>query len=337
MKTNNILLKLALLCISVVFVGCSNDDDDINIDVPVEEGLTSITVGAPTISTDGNSTRVSFAYDNGLNINWKKGDVITCSGYRTKDAAWGRGYTRTATADADGATTTFTAGTAWTDLSNLPPYSYTITYYSAGDGNSNHVTAWKTATVSSSQTQAGNNNTDHLAANYYAILQNVNSISDIAFSSNWASSHAATKAINDGEELGKFYQSSCLKFDLTLPANTKVTAINKIRLRTYESDGTTTKRTIYWKNDHSDSQVAYQADLTITGLETVDCSSGYHLIGYMMLPVHDWTLPAGTVVYVGIDYDGSHYYSKKMAALASDWTLTAGSLGVIKLNSKNWN
>ena len=336
MKTNNILLKLALFCISVLFISCSNDDDAINIDVPVEEGLTSITVGAPTISTDGNSTRVSFAYDDGLNINWKKDDKITCSGYRTKDAAWGRGYTRTATANADGATTTFSAETAWTDLSTLPPYSYTITYYSAGDGSSNHVTTWKTAKVSNNQSQAGNDNTDHLAANYYAILQNVNSISDISFSSTWAAAHASTQAINDGEELGKFYQSSCLKFDLTLPANTKVTSIKRIRLRTYESNGSDTKKTIYWKNDHSD-EPAYQADLTITGLETVDCSSGYHLIGYMMLPVHDWTLPAGTVVYVGIDYDGSHWYYKKMAALTSDWTLTAGNLGVIKLNSKNWN
>ncbi len=327
--------SIAVLCAATSLVSCSNDDD--TLVAPTEEGLTTITVGAPSITTDGGTTRVSFAYDDGLNINWKEGDVITCSGYRTKDDEWGRGYTRTATADADGATTTFTAGTAWTDLSTNSPYSYTITYYSAGNGSSNHVTTWKTAAVSSSQSQAGNDNTDHLAANYYAILQNVNSISDISFSSTWAAAHASTQAINDGEELGKFYQSSCLKFDLTLPANTTVTSIKKIRLRTYDSDGTTTKRTIYWKNDHSDSQAAYQADLTITGLETVDCSSGYHLIGYMMLPVHDWTLPTGTVVYVGIDYDGSHWYYKKMAALTSDWTLTAGNLGVIKLNSTGWS
>lgn len=339
MKRINISFGTMIICASAAFISCSSSEDD-NTITPAqpEKFITSLTVGAPTIVQDGADTRMTFAYDGGLKMEWEAGDGLMGTGYYQKEADnWYRNFTKPGSAETAGAQTTFKLD-GWNDLSDKTTPAYTITYHPGQSTGESHTTEWKTATISNSQSQAGNDNTAHLKANYYAILQNINSIeaSEITFSSDWAASHAASKPLHDGEELGKFYQSSCLKFDLTLPANTKVTSIRRIRLRTYESNGTSTKRTIYWKNDHSDGTVSYQADLAITGLESVDCSSGYHLIGYMMLPVHDWTLPAGTVVYVGIDYDGEHFYAKKMAALTSDWTLKAGNLGVIKLNSTGW-
>lgn len=344
MKTKQYLFGTMLFCASAAFISCSNSDDDITTPVQPEKVINSITVGAPTIEPDGTGkTRVSFSYDSGLKMEWEAGDGLMGTGYYQKaEDNWYRSFSKSGSATTAGEQTTFSLD-GWTDLSAKTTPAYTITYHPGqSTSGENHTTEWKTATISSSQSQAGNDNTAHLKANYYAILQNINSItaSDITFSSDWAASHAASKALHDGEELGKFYQNSCLKLDLMVPYKIESRAlsdVDAIRLRLYDSGGTSAQ--FQWKNDGTGDK-QYQLDLSLSdiSLDGVDETHPLHLIAYVMLPIHDWTLTSGTVVNVGVKRDGDsgHYFVKKMAALGSAWTLEAGKLGIIKLNSSNW-
>ena len=348
MKTKKYIFGTILFCASTALISCSNDGDELIQDStePVTERvITNINVSAPTINKEGaGDTRVTFSYDSGLKMEWEAGDGLMGTGYYQRDeSTWYRSFSKSGSATTAGAQTTFSLD-GWTDLSAKTTPAYTITYHPGqSTSGESHTTTWKTASISSTQSQTGNGNTEHLKTNYYAILQNINSItaSDITFSSAWAASHASTKALHDGEELGKFYQNSCLKFDLMVPyqvGNKTMSSVTNLKLRLYNSDGTTSAQ-IQWKNDGTGTKY-YEMNLTLSSIDLtgVDADNPLHLIAYVMLPIQDWTLTSGTVVNVGVEYDGGgHYFVKKMAALSSAWNLEAGKLGVIKLNSSNWN
>lgn len=350
MDNKKLFYSAIALFASFTFFSCSNDSDEVGNIIENEKTITSINVGCPSIETEGSSatTRVTFEYDKGLKMEWEAGDVIVCNGWRTKDASFARGYTRDATADAAGATTTFTTSSAWTAYTTETPYTYTIIYHNGWDKDNPskgaHTSNWKSATISNTQTQAGNDNTAHLKENYYAILQNINTISDITFSSEWANDHAAAIEINTGEGKGKFIQNGCIKLDLTLPANTKTTKIYGVRIRAFEGGTTTGRYIFYRKADKSDSP-QNSLNLKMTGIPDDTNTAAYNLVGYIMLPPVDLTIPANTDLNIQIAYDGEvgaggvHYYSRTVN-VASETTIKAGKLTVIKLkgaDKTDWN
>lgn len=326
MKKNSILFGLALLGATTAFVSCTNDNDDI-LNPVEEEGLTTITVGAPTIETEGSKTRVTFTYDNGLKMAWEAGDIIKCTGYRDKNDGngWKAGYNnKQATAKTTGTTSEFTPD-GWTDLSTYT-HAYSILY---GTSANKSREQFETASVPNEQTQAGNNNTEHLKANYWAYLKNVSTNSNITFSETWAENHAASKPIDEGDDCGQFIQSSCLKFDLKLPST--LTAITKVVLV-----GKSGNKLIQEKGGSGKDWT-----LNVTGLGAGDGfnaikeSGEPHFIGYVMLPPCDQTISVDSKWEVRVFYDGSNKIYKPFD-VAANTKINAGTLAVIKMNSTGW-
>lgn len=356
MKQKSIFIGAVILCtVAATICGCSNENNELIPAPGKQENSLLMTVGAPTI-TDGAQTRVSFDYSDGLVMSWVKDDVIKCSGFRKDNAedSWARSFTRDATAQSDGTSVEFIQTSPWSDLKNYNYYTYTITYHGSTSFNPSgeiHHYKWLEQSIPTVQTQTGNDNKKHLKDNYYAVLQNVNTFSDIAFSTAWASSHAATAAsyIPTGDSdknktmattLGTFYQSSCVKFDLTLPvlSTDEDTPISKIVLSASSKtpyDSENMYSAFYTTNRGSGAGNTITLNLTEV---TVDADAKGHVVGYIMLPVyglryskdHTWRI----AVYYG---DGTDYIYKDKSFAGGSTLCTDGKLYVIKLNSSSWN
>lgn len=165
-----------------------------------------------------------------------------------------------------------------------------------------------------------------------------------SFSSAWASEHAAAIEINEGEGKGKFIQNGCLKLDLTLPANVKTSKIYGVRIRAF-AGGTSTARAIFYRTANKSDAPVNNLILKMTGIPDNTNSAPYNLVGYIMLPPVDLTIPANTDLNIQIAYDGEvgasgvHYYSRTVN-VAAETTIKEGKLTVIKLkgtDGTDWN
>lgn len=332
MKTKQYLFGTMLFCASAAFISCSSSEED-NIISPVQpdEGLTTITVGSPTIVQDGADTRMTFTYDSGLKMEWEADDAIQIAGYNSANS-YRRSFTADYKAVSSGSSSTFEkiSGSPTTtghyNIGYLKGKTFTTqTGYSRdnssfGGSAENGYTTWQSSlTFATTQTQAGNNNTAHLKNNYVCILQNVNAYDSPTFSNSWAESHD-----------GNFYQSSCLKFDFQLPMDANLTAVKKMVVEAKNSSDENAN-IFYNTSDHSDSPTN-TITLNFTGLDTFNGNvKSQNLVGYFMLPAADWTIPANTTFNVKVFYGtGASDYIAKALTITSEKTLAAGTLGVFK-------
>lgn len=313
MKTKQYLFGTMLLCANAAFISCSSSDDEITqtpVEPTAEEVFTTITVGAPTIESDGASgkTRVAFEYSSGLNMNWQADDQIRI----TPSNEGAKKYTATGA----GATTTFT-GKAFSN----PTAPYTITIGSTYSGETETKAAIDTwvsrKEIETTQTQAGNSNTAHLHRNYQALLDGVNTIENITFSQAWATAH------ENSSGSGVFSQSACLKLNFTLPI--LVSTIKKVVL--------TSSGNIF-KTKNNGSSTTNTLTLNFTGLEGE--TSNYNLVGYFMLAAAETDFSNSTLRIQVFYGDGATDYIYRDLSFGDSNTLSAGTLGTFKLNNSKW-
>lgn len=353
MKTKQYIFDTMLFCASAAFISCSSENDEI-VQTPVEptaeEVFTTITVGAPTIEADGaGKTRVAFTYDDGMTMEWEASDNIYISSFglgtgsgSTPNISYNRKGSATYTTTEGGATATFTTES---DLDDGKKTGYYVISYNLDISSNPHKTygynAWKKKVIATEQTQAGNDNTAHLKDNYMALLLNVNSYTDPTFSQTWATANKSDALPEHSEvekttgtvpvsEVGKFIQSSCLKFDFQLPMDANLTAVKKMVVEAKNSSDENAN-IFYNTSDHSDSPTN-TITLNFTGLDTFSGNvKSQNLVGYFMLPAADWTIPANTTLNVKVFYGtGASDYIAKALTITSEKTLAAGKLGVFK-------
>ena len=139
-------------------------------------------------------------------------------------------------------------------------------------------------------TQDGNGATGHLK--YKALLHGVDSYTEVAFKSSWASTHGGT-----------LKQAAALKLQATLPVG--VTTLKKASMRLGGED--------------------YSLPLT-----NVDVSaSGQELTAYMMLPWDDIALPNGTSVPIFVMDETNEVYGTAIT-VTGDKTILGGSMNSFK-------
>lgn len=336
MKTKQYLFGTILFCATAAFVSCSSSEED-NIITPVQpdEGLTTITVGSPTIVQDGADTRMTFAYDSGLKMEWEANDAIQIAGYNSSNS-YKRSFTADYKAKTAGSSSTFEkiSGSPTTTghynigylkgktFSDQSGSGYARDYTSFGGDDNDGYTTWQSSlTFSTTQTQAGNNNTAHLKNNYVCLLQNVNAYDSPNFSTTWAESHD-----------GNFYQSACLKFDLTLPEDYKGKTITSL---TFACGGSTN-----WVKTTYSAESATTNTLTLN-FSDVTLGDDCKLVGYFMMGLADQTLPSGKAFYVKVYISGlsdsKKYIQRSLSVGASDKTIHAGKLAIVKLNNSSWS
>lgn len=328
MKRINILFGTALLCASTAFISCSSDSDDViqNNSEATQIAPQTITVAAPTISADGTDAKTRIAYTNGddkISMEWASGDQIKVVTYQYESGTWNR---KSGTATFDWVSgNTFTDSDAsdknpWT--SNGTDRGQVISYNVGADGQ---VSQFESKTTSVTQTQAGNDNIDHLSTYYHAMLQYVSKYENPVFSSEWAEA-AAQRCSSAPEGSAKFYQSSILMFDLNLPEDANLTQVTKLEV-------VASSNIFYTKNNHSDTPVN---TITLNFSGITSSMSGQTLTGYFALPAADWTIPADTKLSLRVYYSASDYIEKNIT-INKDVTLKAGKLGKIATNSKGWS
>lgn len=141
------------------------------------------------------------------------------------------------------------------------------------------------------QVQDGNGSTAHLR--YAALLEGVNTYSDIAFTSDWAEAHG-----------GDIRKAGAMKLSVKLPAG--VTAVERI-------------------------SIDLNGRVLSLGLQNVDVSASEQMLtAYIMTPWEDVDLDPGAPVEVKVtDAEGSIY--GRSFKLASETTLRAGSVSVFNV------
>lgn len=300
--------KAALLFAGILSIlSCTNDNDEVNPVPATSKGITSITIGAPSFEAEGATTRIGFTYDNGLKLQWAAGDEITIT-----DASSNTATFRTTTG---GGTASFEKISG----ANLVEGStYTISYTGSSINNSGKI--------STEQTQNGNNDLRHLTNNYQATLSNVNSLEDVEFNSTWATSHSGT-----------FKQSACLKLDLTLPINSKLTAIKKVTISA--TNGGSAKNDFYTNLGNAATN---SLTLNFDNLNSINGNvDPYHLIGYIMVGGDNGTTHGGIryatydvwniQVYYG---NGENDYLSREIQFNKTGKIENGKLGKVGISNK---
>lgn len=180
------------------------------------------------------------------------------------------------------------------------------------------------------QVQRGNNNGDHLSA-YHVIRQMQSS-----FSSN----------IVLGKSYEDFKQSSCLKYNLTLPKSIVPKSIELSAFHNGQRMGfltmpsyyiirwTTSYLSGYW--DDYEEAIQYNVQNTLAyslelGIENV--SSTQQLTAYMMMADDAISFTAGDVIRITVtDSTGEKYYTEK--TVPSNVSFASGTYNVLTVNSE---
>lgn len=158
------------------------------------------------------------------------------------------------------------------------------------------------------QTQAGNNNTDHLK--YFALLQDVDAYQAFEFGKDWASSHGGT-----------FQQCGVLRFSLTLPEET--TAVNRITLKADSP-------VFHIGNDAT----ALSDELSI-GLSEAAVDDDHNIVAWLNTSWFDDVIPAGTSLTVSVS--AGEFNWKAEITPSTDKTIKAGYVNKITLPADAWS
>lgn len=340
MKRYYFICSIMICAAAFLTSSCSNDNED-NV-LKSEEGISVITIGAPTIEVDNaGKTRMTFAYDNGLEMAWEANDAVQIAGYNSSNS-YKRTFTKDYKADNTASSSSFSKmgdaittascynvgylkGCTFENRSSSSP-SYERDNSSFGGSSENGYETWKSScSVSNNPTQAGNDNTNHLKSNFVCVLEKITSgIESPTFSSSWATTHG-----------GNFYQSACLKLILTLPANSTYTGISKIVLTTLNSSD---EPQSYIKKNYDGTENTSNITLTIGDFTSESLTSGLTFTGYIMLNPIGLTMDNNSKmkfeVYFGSD---TSKYIYKTITLTSGVSLAGGKLGVITLNNTGWS
>lgn len=338
-------LSSLVICVTAFLAcGCSKENNE--VEKAPDEGLKVITVGAPTIENNtAGTTRMSFNYSSGLVMAWEADDAIQISGY---DNTPTRKKSTSYKASSSGTTSEFTV-IPDENFSTIATtyYQYSLGYFANKTNatpktdigytkesylGTNDPSSWKSAfKIDATQTQTGNNGTSHLKNNYMCVLQSITSgITAPVFSSTWAANHG-----------GEFYQSSCLRLDLTLPKTSDYVGISKILIQT-RNESKETEAIIYRNFSKTEGPIS-ALTLNMEDLGAMDFSTtNQNVIAYIMLSAAGIELTADHYIQVRVYFskDSSNNtttnYWYRDVKIHDTISLSNGKLGVIKLNSTGW-
>ena len=263
---------LSALMLPVLFVCCERTEQ------PALQDPETVTIRA-VIPEDGPETR-GASVKTQLSWTWNAGDKLTVIGETTEIFTIKDG---------------FTPKQAEFTGKAVKGSSFTILY----PGESISGSDW------SAQTQAGNNNLDHLR--YEASLNDVDSYTEFSFSPAWAATHGGT-----------LMQTGVIKFSISLP------------------DGITTPESLTLS---ADSPVFYSGNgdgmtdrlsLTLTGCTV----SGGILTAWLVSSWNEAALAAGTSLYVGLTGDGK--IVSRTIVLAKDSVLGTGVVNTFTIPATGW-
>ena len=257
---------------ALLAVSCQNKDRQ--EPVPAQEGKITIRATFPE------ETRGSGHLTTGISWTWSSDDIITVIGETTEIFIINEG---------------FTAKEAEFTGNPVKGSKFGIAYPSLD------AVDW---TV---QTQAGNNNIDHLR--YVAVLYDVDTYSTFTYSPAWAYDHG-----------GSLRQTGVMKFIFTFPAS--VTTVSSIEL--------SAPRDIFFAgNDNT------RTDKLTLNLKSITLAPGETLIGWITTSWNEAAISAGSVLTVTVT-TGSGIFTKDVNFTA-DATLKSGVVNTFTLEASAWS
>lgn len=257
---------------ALLAVSCQNKDRQ--EPVPAQEGKITIRATFPE------ETRGSGHLTTGISWTWSSDDIITVIGETTEIFIINEG---------------FTAKEAEFTGNPVKGSKFGIAYPSLD------AVDW---TV---QTQAGNNNIDHLR--YVAVLDDVDTYSTFTYSPAWAYDHG-----------GSLRQTGVMKFIFTFPAS--VTTVSSIEL--------SAPRDIFFAgNDNT------RTDKLTLNLKSITLAPGETLIGWITTSWNEAAISAGSVLTVTVT-TGSGIFTKDVNFTA-DATLKSGVVNTFTLDASAWS